>query len=112
MRDTDLVARPGGDEFAILIDDAGPGSAEAVARKVLGAAREPVVIGDTTIPISTSIGIAHARPLVDAAGLLQQADAALYQAKQAGRGCYRVAAATPPPSPGAGGDGPASSDLR
>lgn len=92
-RETDLVARPGGDEFAILIEDAEPGSAEAVADKILAAARAPVQANGTAIQISTSIGIAYARGPVTAEALLEQADAALYSAKKAGRGRFNVAAA-------------------
>lgn len=92
VRETDLVARQGGDEFAILIEDAAPGSAEAVAGKVIEAAREPVVANGRAIPISTSIGIAYAHGAVEAGALLEQADAALYAAKKAGRGRYHVAA--------------------
>ena len=92
VRETDLVARLGGDEFTILIEDAGPGSAEAVAGKIIEAAREPVVANGATIPVSTSIGIAYARGAVAAEAVLEQADAALYAAKKAGRGRYRSAA--------------------
>lgn len=87
------MARPGGDEFAILIEDAEPGSAEAVADKILAAARAPVQANGTAIQISTSIGIAYARGPVTAEALLEQADAALYSAKKAGRGRFNVAAA-------------------
>ena len=45
VRDTDLVARPGGDEFAILLEDVEPDGAEAVARKVLAKMAEAVEIG-------------------------------------------------------------------
>lgn len=63
-----------------------------MAGKILDAAREPVLAGGTLIPIGTSIGIAYARGPVTAEALLEQADAALYAAKKAGRGRFSVAA--------------------
>ncbi|MGY0611273.1 diguanylate cyclase domain-containing protein [Luteimonas sp. A501] len=91
VRETDLVARLGGDEFVILIEDASAEAAEAVARKVLAAMAERVDVGDTRLTVSTSIGVAHARQAADAAGLMASGDAALYEAKKAGRNRYHLA---------------------
>lgn len=93
VRETDLVARMGGDEFVILLDDAPPGGAEAVARKVMDAMANPIDAGDVQLAVTTSIGVAYARQPTDAATLLAQADAALYVAKEAGRNRYHVAGA-------------------
>lgn len=91
VRETDLVARVGGDEFTILIEDATPVSAETVARKVVDATAEEIDAGGTRLRITTSIGIAYATRPVDAATLMEQADGALYAAKEAGRNGYRMA---------------------
>ena len=90
VRDTDLVARPGGDEFAILLEDVGPEGAEAVARKVLAEMARPVETGDVRLDVTTSIGIACTREPVDAATLMARADEALYAAKRAGRNRYHL----------------------
>src|SRR5690606_22180310 len=94
VRETDLVARLGGDEFSILLEDALPGSGEAVAAKLLEAMREPMAVAGRSLVIGTSIGIAYATGPTDAATLLQWADAALYAAKNGGRGRYEVAGST------------------
>ncbi len=91
VRDTDLVARPGGDEFAILLEDVEPDGAEAVARKVLAKMAEAVEIGDVCLDVTTSVGIACTREPVEAASLMAQADAALYAAKRGGRNRYQLA---------------------
>jgi len=92
VRDTDLVARPGGDEFVILLEDVDANGAQTVARKVLAAMEAPVDLGSTQLTITTSIGIACTSEPVDAAALMARADAALYEAKRAGRNRYHVAA--------------------
>ncbi len=92
IRESDLVARIAGDEFAILLS---PGStvpyAEQVARRVLAAFALPFSIDGVSAPIGGSIGIAscpsHA---TGAPGLVRCADLALYQAKRAGRGRWTV----------------------
>ncbi|MDH5830195.1 diguanylate cyclase [Luteimonas sp. M1R5S18] len=91
VRETDLVARVGGDEFVILLEDGSADGAEAVARKVVAAMTAPVEAGGKPLEVSTSIGVAHAREPVDPATLMARADAALYVAKQAGRNRYHVA---------------------
>ena len=91
VRETDLVARAGGDEFVILLDDAPAGAAERVAGKVIEAMSTPVDVRGSMIDVGTSIGIAYAVPGDDAAALVAAADEALYAAKNGGRNRYRVA---------------------
>ncbi|MFY2764439.1 diguanylate cyclase domain-containing protein [Arenimonas sp. MALMAid1274] len=91
VREGDLAARIGGDEFALLVE--GPGSvadAEAIADKLVKTMREPIRIAGTDLPVGTSIGIAFSLASADADRLLLAADEALYAAKAAGRGTWRV----------------------
>lgn len=91
VRATDLVARLGGDEFVVLVEDASlPDAAEVIARKLLTEMRHSIDIDSTALMATTSIGIAHAKAPTDAATLLSTADAALYEAKQAGRNTWRI----------------------
>ncbi|MCQ8104604.1 PAS domain S-box protein [Methylomonas sp. SURF-2] len=90
-RETDTVARLGGDEFVILlsrIDDAR--EATLVAENVVHTLNQPFIIERHTINISTSLGIAlYPSHGIDAKTLLKKADNAMYQAKEAGRSCFR-----------------------
>jgi len=91
IRETDLVARFGGDEFAILQTDMGePAAAAALAAKIVAALSAPYNIGDNELHVTVSIGIS---PYVSAADgpdvMLSQADLALYRSKEEGRNCYR-----------------------
>ena len=91
VRATDLVARLGGDEFVVLIEDASlPDDAETIARKLLTEMRRGIDIDGTALMATTSIGIAYAEAPTQAATLLATADAALYEAKQAGRNTWRI----------------------
>ncbi|SDK59268.1 putative bifunctional diguanylate cyclase/phosphodiesterase [Billgrantia gudaonensis] len=95
-RDDDLVARIGGDEFVILAEGLGEDlevasqAAERQGSKLLGALAEPCRVGEHRHPVSGSIGITL---LGDGTGsveeCLQQAEMAMYQAKQAGRNTLR-----------------------
>ena len=91
VRATDLVARMGGDEFVVIVEDAVlPEAAETVARKLIAEMRQGIDIGPTALLATTSIGITCTDAPVDAETLLAAADAALYAAKQAGRNTWRV----------------------
>jgi diguanylate cyclase (GGDEF)-like protein len=91
LRIRDTVGRLSGDEFAVilLIED-GEGGAARVAEKLGAVLRVPFDINGTTVSLSASIGIAlHPDDAIDPDQLLDQADAAMYGAKQAGRDTFR-----------------------
>jgi diguanylate cyclase (GGDEF)-like protein/PAS domain S-box-containing protein len=91
LREKDIIARFGGDEFVIIIPDLDHGESVAlVARRLLAAVREPYILGTQSIRPSLSIGIAvYPDGSAEQAELLRDADAAMYAAKQAGRNDYR-----------------------
>src|SRR5215210_520823 len=85
------VGRMGGDEFAIVINDAqSRKTVEQLADRIIASIREPYMIDQTEIRIGVSIGSAFG-PIDGATvdDLILKADLALYQAKDAGRGCAR-----------------------
>ena len=92
VRATDMVARLGGDEFAVLAAERhGAEGAAQVAQKVLASFGDGLRAEGGAHGITPSIGIAvYPEHGLDAETLLRNADAAMYQAKQAGRACYRI----------------------
>lgn len=92
VRSGDVVARLGGDEFMVLVRD--PTTADGagdLADRMLGAFAKPFVFEGATVPICASIGIARwSAESPDAASLMRCADAALYEAKRSGRGCWQL----------------------
>jgi diguanylate cyclase (GGDEF)-like protein/PAS domain S-box-containing protein len=94
MRASDTVARLGGDEFTIIMEKlVRAEDASHIAAKIVTAMEAPFELDDVTVSVSTSIGLAFYRDGEQTPdGLLKQADMLLYQAKQAGRNTYRVAA--------------------
>jgi diguanylate cyclase (GGDEF)-like protein len=93
LRPSDMLARLGGDEFAVIL----PGvkdepAASTVARKIVNALAQPFEIDGKLMHIGASVGVALApNGQGSVQTLMQRADAALYQAKRAGRGCFEVA---------------------
>ncbi len=92
LRDSDTVARFGGDEFAVLLEDVDDGSGPVrVAESVIELLSQPIVVGGRRHVISASIGIALSGPGSSSpAALVRDADAAMYRAKLGGRNGYEV----------------------
>ena len=94
MRDSDLVARSGGEEFVVLFDQSEPDQVEAAAESLRAAVRaHPFSAGAVKISITVSVGVAiRGAEDADFSALLRRADEALYAAKAAGRDQVKLAA--------------------
>jgi len=90
LRESDTIARFGGDEFVALIEDfTAPGDVVSVAQKILHAVRWPFMLGGETCHLTASIGISlYPNDGEDLAGLLKNADIAIYRAKEQGKNNY------------------------
>jgi diguanylate cyclase (GGDEF)-like protein len=93
LRPEDVLARFGGDEFAVLFEDVADASdAIRVAQRIAEGLREPFTLDDHQVSVSTSVGIAlgsvHTND--DPEGMLRDADTAMYRAKEQGPGRYAV----------------------
>jgi diguanylate cyclase (GGDEF)-like protein/PAS domain S-box-containing protein len=91
VRQNDLVARIGGDEFVLLIEAPERESGEIVAKKLLIAMQDPVIVDGITLNVTTSIGVAFSPQPASTKALMDLADRALYAAKSAGRNTYHTA---------------------
>jgi diguanylate cyclase (GGDEF)-like protein len=91
LRKGDTVARMGGDEFLLILPEiTGAQDTHKVAQKVMDAIKEPLVLDDRQLHISTSIGIAvYPDDGEDADTLVKNADIAMYRAKEKGRDNYQ-----------------------
>ena len=93
VRGGDLVARLGGDEFTVLCPGVSdPEALSVLAERLVQAVAEPIDVGDRSVTVGATIGIAVA-PDADQSieELVQAADGALYQAKREARGGWRIA---------------------
>ncbi|MEU4242168.1 EAL domain-containing protein [Actinoplanes sp. NPDC026619] len=94
VREDDVVARFGGDEFAVLIQASlNADDAEQVARRIVEVLEQPFAGDSRGIHVQASIGLAAASVLGEPEGdgaeqLMRNADLAMYKAKSAGGGCY------------------------
>jgi len=90
VRSPDLVARTGGEEFAVLLPETSIGAAQLVAERIRGRVRRvPITLGSASITVTVSIGCAHGAAADE---LLNAADRAMYEAKRAGRDRVLIAA--------------------
>jgi diguanylate cyclase (GGDEF)-like protein/PAS domain S-box-containing protein len=91
LRQTDTVARFGGDEFVIMLSEAqGSNQVAAVAEKLIATLSKPFLLMGRELFIGASIGVAlYPGDAEDTGTLLRNADMAMYQAKESGRNCCR-----------------------
>jgi diguanylate cyclase (GGDEF)-like protein len=91
VRETDTVARIGGDEFTIIvpqIDD--PIVTGKIAQNVIDKLELPFILRGVELSLSASIGVASCpKDGETPEQLIKSADLAMYEAKKAGRGCFR-----------------------
>jgi len=92
VRDADMVARVGGDEFVVLLTEiARPEDAAVVARKLLESIGQPYFAANRRLELTTSIGVAVApEDGSDPESLIRSADNALTKAKELGRNNYQL----------------------
>ena len=94
VRESDTVARMGGDEFTLILRGIhGPSDAAAIAEKILATVSVPYHLLDHECRIGASLGIVlYPRDGLSAEELLSRADDAMYAVKKAGKNAYRFAA--------------------
>ncbi len=109
IRKIDYCARLGGEEFAVLLPEASPATARAVAERLRAALDRTLVRTPSSAPVAytVSIGVAMLEPDETLDALTARADAALYAAKSAGRNTVRYA-----PSVATAGSGGAGEEPR
>lgn len=92
LRDSDTVARMGGDEFAVLLDNVQDQEyTNTVVERITTMLRKPLDVDGHEIFCTVSMGImADCRPYENADDIIRDADAAMYEAKAAGGSCCKV----------------------
>ncbi|MEI6031699.1 MAG: bifunctional diguanylate cyclase/phosphodiesterase [Synechococcaceae cyanobacterium ELA739] len=88
VRSDDLVGRLSGDEFVVITLTASPRDAESLAARIIERVSRPLLLAGKLVSHSPSIGIAFAIAEDSAESLIENADMAMYRAKDRGRGCY------------------------
>ena len=90
VRKGDMVARVGGDEFVVLLQDVASFDIAKVAENIIESLSKPFTIAEKTLCITTSIGVAtYPHDGADANALIHNADSAMYETKRSGKNGYR-----------------------
>jgi diguanylate cyclase (GGDEF)-like protein len=91
LHDSDILARFGGDEFAVLVEDVQePAHLAAVAQKILSVISEPLVVHGQQFHVTASVGIStYPKDGKNEQTLMKHVDIAMYQAKEAGKNKFR-----------------------
>ena len=92
VRETDTVARIGGDEFIVLLPDLRiPAEAESIAAKIVATIAQPYIIDHTQAVITVSVGVVtYPEAGADLETLMHCADEAMYTAKEKGKNSFQV----------------------
>jgi diguanylate cyclase (GGDEF)-like protein/PAS domain S-box-containing protein len=92
IRDTDTLARFGGDEFCILLEDVNSeNQVIELAKRINSVLGKPFLLNSESINTNASIGIVFAsKELNNSQDYLRDADSAMYHAKREGRGCFAI----------------------
>ncbi|HUP45064.1 MAG TPA: diguanylate cyclase, partial [Thermoanaerobaculia bacterium] len=96
LRQEDTIGRIGGDEFTLLLPALnGPGDASAVAEKVIKVIKQPFLINEDEVRVTTSIGIAmYPADGEDPETLLENADGTMYRVKEGGGATFQFCSGT------------------
>ena len=87
VRPSDTLARLGGDEFVVLVEGATTEGVDALAERLRTAVTEPITVGDLTLNVGVSVGMAMSQAgASEPAALLARADRGMYAAKRGGSG--------------------------
>jgi diguanylate cyclase (GGDEF)-like protein/PAS domain S-box-containing protein len=91
LRESDILARVGGDEFVVLMEDAkSEKDAAQVAWKIISVIKEPIFVEDYTLNTTASVGIAiYPDDGKDVETIIKNADSAMYKAKDEGKDNYQ-----------------------
>jgi diguanylate cyclase (GGDEF)-like protein len=91
LRKVDILGRYGGEEFSVLLPETSLTDARTIAERLRHAADKPIDVGQATLTVTISLGVAALQDnTADLYELLQGADRALYKAKELGRNCICI----------------------